>query len=121
MNISTDINKLTRETGDPDFPHAPPDWTRDDAIAVSREEGLELGDDHWETIRALQNYYAHHEDSAVINLRELHDALDEHFHKQGGLKYLYTLFPSGPIAQSCRLAGLKAPAIATDPSFGSVA
>jgi tRNA 2-thiouridine synthesizing protein E len=121
MNISTDINKLTRETGYPDFPHAPPDWTPDDAIAIARGEGLELGDDHWETIRALQNYYAHHEDSAVINLRELHDALDEHFHKQGGLKYLYTLFPGGPIAQSCRLAGLKAPAIATDPSFGSVA
>jgi len=76
---------------------------------------------HWDVIRALQNYYAHHDDEAVISLRELHDALDEHFHLQGGLKYLYTLFPGGPIAQSCRLAGLKAPFMASDSSFGSVA
>jgi tRNA 2-thiouridine synthesizing protein E len=121
MNLSSDINKLTRGKLNPDFPHAPPDWTRDDAIAVAKQEGLELSAEHWETIRALQNYYAHHDDTAVINLRDLHDALDEHFHARGGLKYLYTLFPGGPIAQSCRLAGLKAPAIATDPSFGSVA
>ena len=121
-HVSTDINKLIQEpAADHDFPHAPFNWTRSDAEKIAREEGLELAEDHWETIRALQNYYAHHEDAAVINLRELHDALDEHFHPKGGIKYLYTLFPGGPIAQSCRLAGLKAPFIATDPSFGSVA
>jgi tRNA 2-thiouridine synthesizing protein E len=77
--------------------------------------------DHWETIRALQNYYAQHADDNVINMRDLHDALDECFHEKGGLKYLYTILPGGPIAQTCRLAGLKAPYIATDPHFGSVA
>lgn len=121
-HVSTDINKLIQEPAtDPEFPHAPLNWTRDDAAEIARQEGLELAEDHWETIRALQNYYAHHEDAAVINLRELHDALDEHFHPKGGIKYLYTLFPGGPIAQSCRLAGLKAPFMATDHSFGSVA
>ena len=121
-HVSADINKLIQEqAADPDFPHAPLNWTRDDATAIARKEGLELADDHWETIRALQNYYAQHEDETVNNLRELHDALDEHFHPKGGIKYLYTLFPGGPIAQSCRLAGLKAPFIATDLSFGSVA
>lgn len=122
LHVSTDINKLTRETStDPDFPHAPLDWRREDAMKIAREEGLQLAEDHWEAIRALQNYFAQHEDETVINLRNLHDALDEHFHQKGGLKYLYTLFPGGPIAQSCRLAGLKAPFIAADPSFGSVA
>jgi tRNA 2-thiouridine synthesizing protein E len=53
-------------------------------------------------------------------MRELHDALDENFHGKGGLKYLYQLFPGGPVAQGCRIAGLKAPAGATDKSFGSV-
>lgn len=122
QHVSADINTLSQESAaDPDFPHAPLNWTRADTEKIAREEGLELAADHWETIRALQNYYAHHEDAAVINLRELHDALDEHFHPKGGIKYLYTLFPGGPIAQGCRLAGLKAPFIATDPSFGSVA
>jgi TusE/DsrC/DsvC family sulfur relay protein len=122
LHTSTDINKLTRDhPTDPDFPHAPLDWTREDAMEVGRKEGLELSGDHWEAIRALQSYYAHHDDDTVINLRALHDALDEHFHQQGGLKFLYTLFPGGPIAQTCRLAGLKPPAIAADNSFGSVA
>lgn len=121
-HASTDINKLIQEpTTDPDFPHAPLDWTREEATRIAREEGLELNEDHWETVRALQNYYANHEDDTVTNLRDLHDALDEHFHTKGGLKYLYTIFPGGPIVQSCRLAGLKAPFTASDTSFGSVA
>ena len=122
LHVSTDINKLIQEpVTDPAFPNAPLDWTRDHAIEIAREEGLELKEDHWEVIRALQNYYAQHADETVINLRDLHDALDECFHQKGGLKFLYTLFPGGPIAQSCRLAGLKAPFMATDRSFGSVA
>ena len=122
MHISSDINQLTRESfTDPDFPHAPLDWTRDEAWEIARKDGIELTEDHWEAVRALQSYYAHHEDDAVINLRDLHDALDECFHQKGGLKYLYGLFPGGPIAQSCRIAGLKAPFLATDRSFGSVA
>jgi tRNA 2-thiouridine synthesizing protein E len=71
-------------------------------------------------VRALQEYYARRAAEA-INLRELHDALEERFHRQGGLKYLYQLFPGGPVAQGCRLAGLKAPAGAADKGFGSVA
>ena len=122
LHVSTDINQMIREpTIDPDFPHAPLDWTRTDAMNAAREEELDLTAEHWEVIRALQHYYATHADDTVINLRDLHDALDECFHQQGGLKYLYTLFPGGPIAQSCRLSGLKAPFMATDRSFGSVA
>lgn len=122
LHTSNDINKLIREPGrDPDFPDAPLDWTREDAVRIAHQEDLKLTPDHWDAVRALQRYYAHHADDAVINLRELHDALDEHFHAKGGLRYLYTLFPGGPIVQSCRLAGLKAPAIASDRSFGSVA
>lgn len=122
LHVSTDINKLIHKPPtDPDFPYAPLDWTREDAMKTARKERLELAAEHWEAIRAVQSYYAHHEDEPVINLRALHDALDEHFHQQGGLKFLYTLFPGGPIAQICRLAGLKAPFIAADLGFGSVA
>ncbi len=121
IHISSDINKLTRErTVDPAFPHAPDDWNRQQALDIARGEGLEMTEAHWEAVRALQTYYAQHEDAAKINPRDLHDALDEHFHPQGGLKHLYLLFPGGPIAQGCRIAGLKAPFMASDRSFGSV-
>ena len=105
---------------DPAFPHAPEGWTRARALQSAKQEGLELGDGHWTALRALQEYFARHEPTA-INLRELHDALDEKFHPQGGIRHLYLLFPGGPVAQGCRLAGLKAPAGATDRGFGSVA
>ena len=105
---------------DPGFPHAPEGWTSAAALATARAEGLEPGADHWEALRALQEYFARHEVTSV-NLRELHDALDEKFHRQGGIKRLYQLFPGAPVAQGCRIAGLKVPAGAIDKSFGSVA
>ena len=104
----------------PLFPHAPAGWTRALAVECARREGLELGEEHWEALRALQEYHARHATTAV-NLRELHDALNEKFHRQGGIRQLYRLFPGGPVAQGCRIAGLKAPAGATDKGFGSVA
>jgi len=106
--------------GDPLFPHAPVGWTPALAVESARREGLELGENHWEALRALQEYYARHAATA-LNLRELHDALDEKFHRDGGIRRLYLLFPGGPVAQGCRIAGLKAPAGATDKGFGSVA
>jgi tRNA 2-thiouridine synthesizing protein E len=105
---------------DPKFPHAPEGWTPALAANAAQGEGLKLGEEHWEAVRALQEYYARHETPGV-NMRELHDALDEKFHRQGGIRHLYLLFPGGPIAQGCRIAGLKAPAGATDKGFGSVA
>ena len=104
---------------DPQFPNAPADWTKEMAIKTARQEGLEPGADHWEAVRALQEYFSKHQE-ITLNMRELHDALDENFHGKGGIKYLYRLFPGGPVAQGCRIAGLKAPAGATDKSFGSV-
>jgi tRNA 2-thiouridine synthesizing protein E len=102
---------------DPDFPNAPADWSRIVAERTAKEEGIELTDDHWQAIRAVQEYYAKAETPRV---RELHDALSEKFHASGGVKYAYHLFPGGPVAQGCRMAGLQPPAGSTDKSFGSV-
>ncbi len=103
---------------DPAFPDAPEGWTKASAEAQAREEGIELTDAHWEVIHGLQEYYKKHQ--ATGRIRELHDALDEKFHAQGGMKYLYELLPGGPVAQGCRLAGLEPPAGSVDKSFGSV-
>jgi tRNA 2-thiouridine synthesizing protein E len=105
--------------GDPQFPRAPAGWSRAAALTTAKAEGLTLGDDHWETVRALHEYYARHADS-IISVRGLHDALDEKFHAKGGIRYVYQLFPGGPVAQGCRVAGLQAPSGAVDRGFGSV-
>ena len=102
-----------------DFPNAPADWSMLDTQQLAQHESLSLTPDHWHTVRALQEYFARNKDKKP-NVREIHDALDERFHAQGGIKYLYSLFPGGPVAQGCRLAGIQPPAGATDKSFGSV-
>lgn len=112
-----DILNPGAAVADPDFPQAPADWTRASAEVAARADRIDLEPDHWNMIKALQGYFALHERP---NVRELHDALDEAFHGKGGLKYLYGLFPGGPVAQGCRFAGLDAPAGAADKSFGSV-
>lgn len=101
------------------FPHAPSGWSQQSATELAASEGITAGADHWEAVRALQEFYGRH-DEPTINTRELHDALEEHFHAQGGMKFLYKLFPGGPVSQGCRLAGLEPPAGSTDPGFGSV-
>lgn len=102
-----------------DFPNAPSGWSRDVAASIVAAEGLEPDDGRWEAVRALQEYYARHADVS-IHTRDLHDALEERFHANGGMKYLYRLFPGGPVAQGCRIAGLEPPAGSTDKGFGSV-
>ena len=101
----------------PDFPHAPQGWSQSVALETAHAEGLDLTAEHWEAMKAIQEY-AYRRDR--IHVRELHDALDERFHAKGGLRHLYGLFPGGPVAQGCRVSGLQPPAGTTDSSFGSV-
>ncbi len=109
---------LPKSEKDPSIPFAPTDWSLERAVELAKAEGITLTEEHVKVLLDLQDYYFHHEDR--INLRELHDALEEEFHIDGGIKHLYELFPGGPIAQGFRLAGLKMPAYAKDDNFGTV-
>ena len=100
------------------FPNAPLDWDIKKAEETAKHDGLQLSDDHWDVIRALQEYYSKVE---FPKLRQIKDALEEKFHSRGGMRYLYQIIPGGPVAEGCRLAGLNVPAGAIDKSFGSAA
>ncbi|HHL18593.1 MAG TPA: TusE/DsrC/DsvC family sulfur relay protein [Thiothrix sp.] len=100
-----------------DFPNAPHGWSVKDTEKKAIELGLELTNDHWSVVQALQEYFSKNDS---INRRELTDALEEKFHNKGGLKKLYKLLPGGPVAQGCVIAGIQAPAGSIDHSFGSV-
>jgi tRNA 2-thiouridine synthesizing protein E len=101
------------------FPYAPAGWTKESAESQAATEGLTPLAGHWEAVSALQEFFSRH-DQPTINARELHDALEEKFHSRGGMKYLYSLFPGGPVTQGCMLAGLEPPAGCSDTGFGSV-
>ena len=102
-----------------DFPHAPSSWLPEHAVALAANDLLVLTEDHWTLIAALQEYFMRNAPENV-RLRDLHDALKEKFHTSGGGHYLYHLFPGGPVAQGCPIAGLTAPAGSVDRSYGSV-
>ena len=59
-----------------DFHDAPFDWTPQVAEQLAQKEGVELQNDHWDEMDALQEFYARHEYDH-IHVRELSDALDE--------------------------------------------
>lgn len=116
-----DINKLVTQETTASGAHGHllelDPWSEERAIAMAREDGLELTDDHLAIIRYLRDCYAEHGDT--INARTLMRALEEQFAGLGGHKFLYNLFPRGPIAQASRYAGLPMPPGTVDPSFGS--
>lgn len=116
-----DINKLTHlEQGIPSqrghLVELEP-WSEEMAIKLARHDGLELTDDHLAIIRYLRDCYADH--GGTVNARMLMKTLEGEFAGLGGHKFLYNLFPFGPISQASRYAGLPLPPGTLDPSFGS--
>ena len=91
-------------------------WNREIALESAAHEEIELGDRHWKVITFLRRYYLDHGWPAQprILIREL----DKAFRDEGGTRYLYRLFPRGPLAQGARIAGLPKPANVTNQSFG---
>lgn len=94
------------------------EWNEDIGRTLANEEGIQMTDPHWEVVHFLRHHYL--ENGRTERARDLSQLLDDRFDEQGGRKYLYGLFPNGPVRQASRIAGLPVPSDSTDPSFGSV-
>lgn len=93
-------------------------WNAMIAGELADGEGIELTDTHWEVIHFLRSHYQRC--GPCPSGRALQALMEEQFTRQGGRKYLYHLFPRGPVVQACKIAGLPLPAHSTDIAFGSV-
>jgi len=91
---------------------------RDSTGESAANERIELGDGHWKIITFLRRYCLNH--CWPAQPRVLIRELDKAFQAEGGTRYLYRLFPQGPLAQGTRIAGLPEPANVTNKSFGYV-
>ncbi len=92
-------------------------WSPLTVKEMAKEEGIEeLTEAHWHVIYALRNYYR--ENGRATSARELLRMLEEDFVDEGGRRFLYELFPKGPVSQGSRLAGIPLPPYSSDPSFG---
>ena len=91
-------------------------WNRDTAMKSAALEGMALSDEHWKAIVFMRRYYLEH--GWPAHPHRLVRELDKAFSSAGGTRYLYRLFPRGPLAQGARISGLPVPANVTNASFG---
>jgi tRNA 2-thiouridine synthesizing protein E len=92
------------------------DWNRQIATLRASELGVELESAHWEVVTFLRQLYE--ASDGVMHARQLSSALQDRFADRGGLKYLYELFPGGPVLQGSYIAGMVPPKDSTNLSFG---
>ncbi len=78
-------------------------------------KNIQLNDDHLKVIQYLENNLETQKSAATL-LREL--GID--FKSQGGKKYLYKLFPQGPINQASEIAQLPLPQGCREYAWGTV-
>ena len=79
----------------------PAQWSREIAVAVAAEEGLELSDQHFAVLEYLRK---RHLDGEALSIRSIN--------KSGvvDVKTFYQLFPGAPLKKSTKLAGIPKPA-----------
>lgn len=93
-------------------------WSPLVAHQRAAEDGIALTEEHFAVIYCLRERFRVRGPAA--SARELMRELDREFAAEGGRRYLYDLFPRGPIVQASRIAALPLPPGTLDRSFGSV-
>lgn len=75
-------------------------WNKEIAIAIAKEEGIELTDRHFEVLTYLQEQY---KKEVALSIRGIG--------KSGvvDIKQFYELFPKGPLKISSKMAGIPKP------------
>ncbi len=84
------------------------DWNEDVAVTLSQQDQLELGDEHWQVIKWIRDYYE--EFGTAPNLRAMTKKIGADLGETySDKKYLFDLFPYGPAKQAARYAGMPKP------------
>ena len=90
------------EVDEDGFIQEPGKWNKAVAEDLAKmEEAYPMSDDHWKLVDYLRNYYLEFEIAPPIRMLTKKTGLE--------LKYIYRLFPKGPAAGACKVAGLPKP------------
>lgn len=84
------------------------DWSEAAAEALAQRESIELSPEHWQLIHFIRDYYQlyHHLPNARLFTQAVRKKLGT---EKGNSRYLYHLFPDGPVKYVCMIAGLAKP------------
>ncbi|MCX7554959.1 TusE/DsrC/DsvC family sulfur relay protein [Marinicella sp. S1101] len=83
------------------------DWNREVAQVLAANDGIELTPQHWQLIETVQNIYDATGDTPPMRLliKLLRQKLDPEIDS----RYLYRLYPDGPVRFASKHAGLPKP------------
>lgn len=114
--MSLQVNNTIIEVDDEGFLVNPDDWSEEVAEEMSalqaKKDHVKLTETHWGLINYFRGYYEINKvhpsmHKLVMTLGRQHG---EHFHdKKEYEKFLYQIFPHGPVQELCKLAGLPKP------------
>ncbi|MGH8547993.1 MAG: TusE/DsrC/DsvC family sulfur relay protein [Methylococcales bacterium] len=83
-------------------------WTARVGVALAAAAGIDLTSEHWEIILFMRDYY--HRFNHLPNNRVFVKAVRKELgEEKGNSRYLYCLFPDGPLKFACRIGGLPKP------------
>lgn len=91
------------EVDEDGFIQEPEKWNKEIAEDIAKEESnaTPMDEDHWKLVNYLRDYYLEYGIAPAIRMLTKKTGLD--------LKYMYEMFPKGPAAGACKVAGLPKP------------
>ncbi|MFD2228631.1 TusE/DsrC/DsvC family sulfur relay protein [Alkalimarinus sediminis] len=84
------------------------EWSPDIAEELAKSEGILLGDEHWEIITILREFYLTYEISPAMRIlvKSVKEKLGD---EKGSSIHLLKLFPGSPAKIASKIAGLPKP------------
>ena len=110
--MAIESHSRTFETDEEGFLSNPVEWSKDVAIALADDEGIAMTETHWGLIDYVREYYVQNQVHPTMHIlvRNLGKSFGKTFREEKAyVKYLYELFPTDPIKQLCKIAGLPKP------------
>ena len=87
------------------------DWSEAYVKKIAKQDNIELYNDHWEIIFYFREYF--HENQVTPTMHQMIVGLmsknKKFLEKKKYERHVYNLFPSDPIREICKLAGLPMP------------
>lgn len=83
------------------------DWTEAVAAELAERDGVSLDEDHWWLIHWVRAYHLRYGNPPLM--RTLVAELKAQGRSTEGSRYLYRLFPEGPVRLACKYGGLPKP------------
>jgi len=83
-------------------------WNPELALVIAQRENIRMSDDHWQVVNFLRGYYLEYQIAPAMRVvsRKISETLGP---DKGSSRYLYELFPGGPVLQAAKIAGLPKP------------